>query len=83
MHIKLLFPVEQYFLDIVCPGKLDSFNKFVKCYGDAHHVYYRGEHHFDTRGTSNLAELYHLLKTRVMIQPLKKEVTFQHFRVGV
>ena len=36
-------------LDIVCPGKFDTFNKFVRRYCDAREVYYRGKRHFDTR----------------------------------
>jgi len=75
---SLARPRELYFqLDIVCPGKFGSFNKFVKRYCDAHEVCYRGEHRFDTSGASNLDELYHLLKTHVMIRRLKKEVLTQ------
>ncbi|KAL9962457.1 hypothetical protein ACROYT_G031561 [Oculina patagonica] len=75
---SLARPRELYFqLDIVCPGKFDSFNKFVRRYCDAREVYYRGKRHFDTSGASNLNELYFLLKTHVMIRRLKKEVLTQ------
>ncbi|PFX16259.1 DNA annealing helicase and endonuclease ZRANB3 [Stylophora pistillata] len=64
-------------LNIVCPGKFGSFSHFVKRYCDARDVFFRGKRGYDTSGASNLDELYHLLKTHVMIRRLKKEVLTQ------
>ncbi|KAK2166039.1 hypothetical protein LSH36_43g04003 [Paralvinella palmiformis] len=64
-------------LDSILPGQFGSWTSFAKRYCNAQYRYFGRIRKWVTDGASNLEELENLLKTKLMIRRLKRDVLTQ------